>query len=105
MCSEFEEASYDRQRVSGALSLNSFRRNEYGSSPPSKAEPSNYSRRIHGKREVHSSGRSDKDSDSQSDRDSGKVSSQSIDYIIILFDTIYSVYHTLMAWLTVGFLL
>ncbi|XP_031739364.1 uncharacterized protein LOC101210153 isoform X2 [Cucumis sativus] len=67
---EFEEASYDRQRVSGALSLNSFRRNEYGSSPPSKAEPSNYSRRIHGKREVHSSGRSDKDSDSQSDRDS-----------------------------------
>ncbi|XP_038882192.1 uncharacterized protein LOC120073406 isoform X2 [Benincasa hispida] len=67
---EFEEASYDRQRVSGALSLNSFRRNEYGSSPPSRAETSNYSRRIHGKREIHSSGRSDKDSDSQSDRDS-----------------------------------
>lgn len=67
---EFEEASHDRQRVSGALSLNSFRRNEYGSSPPSRAETSNYSRRIHGKREIHSSGRSDKDSDSQSDRDS-----------------------------------
>ncbi|XP_022147304.1 uncharacterized protein LOC111016288 isoform X2 [Momordica charantia] len=68
--SEFEDASYDRQRISGGLSLNSFRRNEYGSSPPSRAEANNYSRRIHGKREVHSSGRSDKDSDSQSDRDS-----------------------------------
>ncbi|KAG6597140.1 hypothetical protein SDJN02_09790 [Cucurbita argyrosperma subsp. argyrosperma] len=67
---ELEEASYDRQRVSGGLSLNSFRRNEYGSSPPNRAETTNYARRIHGKKDINSSGRSDKDSDSQSDRDS-----------------------------------
>ncbi|KAG6582631.1 hypothetical protein SDJN02_20900 [Cucurbita argyrosperma subsp. argyrosperma] len=67
---EFQEASYDKQRVSGGLSFSSFRCNEHGSSPPSRAETANYSRRIHGKRDVHTSGRSDKDSDSQSDRDS-----------------------------------
>ncbi|KAL2330237.1 hypothetical protein Fmac_017818 [Flemingia macrophylla] len=68
LLSEFEDASLDRQRSTGGLSVHSFgRRSEYGSSPPT-------SRGIHGKWETRSSGRSDKDSDSQSewDSDSGK---------------------------------
>ncbi|RVW47045.1 hypothetical protein CK203_097687 [Vitis vinifera] len=72
--SEFEDASYnaqDRQKISGSLSLQSFRRNEYGSSPPTRGDSSNSSRGIHGRWESRSSGRSEKDSDSQSDWDSG----------------------------------
>ncbi|CBI40398.3 unnamed protein product, partial [Vitis vinifera] len=71
--SEFEDASYnaqDRQKISGSLSLQSFRRNEYGSSPPTRGDSSNSSRGIHGRWESRSSGRSEKDSDSQSDWDS-----------------------------------
>ena len=71
--SEFEDASQDRHRITGGLSLHTFRRNEYGSSPPGKGDASNYSRGIHGRWETRSSGRSDKDSDSQSDWDSGVI--------------------------------
>lgn len=69
--SEFEDASLDRQRSSGGLSMHSFRRNEYGSSPPTRGDTNSFSRGIHGKWESRSSGRSDKDSDSQSEWDSG----------------------------------
>lgn len=71
--SEFEDASQDRQRTSGGLSLNSFRRNEYGSSPPTRGDSTGYNRGIQGRWESRSSGRSDRESDSQSDWDSGKV--------------------------------
>lgn len=67
--SEFEDAFRDGQRTSSGLSANSFRRNEYGSSPPT----SGYSRPLPGRWESRSAGRSDKDSDTQSDKDSGKV--------------------------------
>ncbi|KAM2264682.1 hypothetical protein ACFXTI_040818 [Malus domestica] len=67
--SEFEDAFKDRQRTSG-LSAYSFRRNEYGSSPPTRGDVAGYSRPIHGRWEGRSTGRSDRDSDSQSDRDS-----------------------------------
>ncbi|TKY65401.1 hypothetical protein E2542_SST08259 [Spatholobus suberectus] len=72
LLSEFEDASQDRQRSTGGLSMHSFRRNEYGSSPPTKGD--SFSRGVHGKWETRSSGRSDRDSDSQSewDSDSGK---------------------------------
>ncbi|KAJ1393438.1 hypothetical protein SESBI_34972 [Sesbania bispinosa] len=54
--------------------MHSFRRNEYGSSPPTRGDMNSFSRGTHGKWESRSSGRSDKDSDSQSewDSDSGK---------------------------------
>ncbi|KAM1819047.1 hypothetical protein FF2_000724 [Malus domestica] len=67
--SEFEDAFKDRQRSSG-LSAHSFRRNEYGPSPPTRGDVAGYSRPIHGRWESRSTGRSDKDSDSQSDKDS-----------------------------------
>jgi len=67
--SELEDVSQDRQRSSGGLSMHSFRRNDYGSSPPTRGD--SFSRGIHGKWETRSSGRSDKDSDSQSEWDSG----------------------------------
>lgn len=67
--SEFEDSSQDRQRISGNLSANSFRRNEYGSSPPTRGDSNSYSRGVHGRWESRSSTRSDKDSDSQSDWD------------------------------------
>ncbi|KAF8033290.1 hypothetical protein BT93_D2022 [Corymbia citriodora subsp. variegata] len=67
---EFEDASQDRQRTSGSFLLQGFRRNEYGSSPPTRGDVSNYSRGIHGRWDSRSSGWSDKDSDSQSDWDS-----------------------------------
>ncbi|XP_027351659.1 uncharacterized protein LOC113862716 isoform X3 [Abrus precatorius] len=72
LLSEFEDASQERQRSTGGLSMHSFRRNEYGSSPPTRGD--SFSRGIHGKWETRSSGRSDRDSDSQSewDSDSGK---------------------------------
>lgn len=53
--------------------MQSFRRNDYGSSPPTQADSGSYSRGTYGKWENRSSGRSDRDSDSQSDRDSGSV--------------------------------
>lgn len=71
--SEFEDSSLDRQRISGGLSSHSFRRNEYGSSPPTKGDLSSYSRGVQGRWESRSV-RSDRDSDSQSDWESGKTS-------------------------------
>ncbi|XP_043717180.1 uncharacterized protein LOC122665149 isoform X2 [Telopea speciosissima] len=74
--SEFEETSHsipEWQRNPGSLSLQSFRRGEYGSSPPSRGDSGNYSRGSHGRWDSHSSGSIDKDSDSYSDcSDSGK---------------------------------
>lgn len=57
-------------RISGSLSSQSCRRNEYSSSPPTRGDTGNYYRGIHGRWDSRSSGRSDRDSDSQSDRDS-----------------------------------
>ncbi|KAK9279611.1 hypothetical protein L1049_013290 [Liquidambar formosana] len=62
---EFEDTSQDRQRIYGGLSSQNFRRNEYGSSPPTRGDSNNYSRGIHGRWESRS-----RDSDSQSDWDS-----------------------------------
>lgn len=73
MFSEFEDVSQDRPKISGSLSLHGYRRNDYGSSPPTRGELGNYSRGIHGRWDSRSSGRSDKDGDSQSDWDAGKV--------------------------------
>ncbi|KAJ4728223.1 Serine-rich adhesin for platelets like [Melia azedarach] len=70
LLSEFEDAPQDRPKIPGGLSLHSYRRNEYGSSPPTRGESGNYSRGIHGRWDSRSSGRSDRDSDSQSDWDS-----------------------------------
>lgn len=70
LLSEFEDASLDRQRSTGALSTHSFRRNEYSSSPPTRGDMNNFSRGTHGKWDSRSSGRSDRDSDSQSEWDS-----------------------------------
>ncbi|XP_073140234.1 uncharacterized protein [Henckelia pumila] len=73
LLSEFEgtfQSIPDRPRIPGSLSLQSFRRGQYGSSPPAQGDSGNYSRGIHGKWENRSSGRNDRDSDSQSDRDS-----------------------------------
>ncbi|XP_057435705.1 uncharacterized protein LOC130728293 isoform X2 [Lotus japonicus] len=74
LLSGFEDASQDRQRSTGGLSTLSFRRSEYGSSPPTRGDISSFSRGSHGKWDSRSSGRSDRDSDSQSelDSDSGK---------------------------------
>ncbi|KAI4355149.1 hypothetical protein L6164_003949 [Bauhinia variegata] len=74
LLSEFEDASQDRQRSTGGLSMHNFRRTEYGSSPPTRGDMSSYSRGNHGRWETRSSGQSDRDSDSQSewDSDSGK---------------------------------
>lgn len=73
LVSEFEDNTYDRQRASGNLSSNSFRRSDYGPSPPSRGDLTNHSWGDHGRWESRSSGKSDKDSDSQSDWDSGMV--------------------------------
>ncbi|XP_044502268.1 uncharacterized protein LOC123223218 isoform X2 [Mangifera indica] len=70
LLSEFEDAPGDRQKTPGGLSLHSFRRNEYGSSPPTRGESGNFSRGIHGRWDSRSSGRGDRDSDLQSDWDS-----------------------------------
>ncbi|XP_041000028.1 uncharacterized protein LOC121246095 isoform X3 [Juglans microcarpa x Juglans regia] len=72
--SEFEDSFQDQQRVSSALSSHSYRRNEYGSSPPTKGDFNSYSWGVHGRWESRSSVRGDKDSDSQSDweSDSGR---------------------------------
>ncbi|WRX07622.1 hypothetical protein QQP08_000109 [Theobroma cacao] len=64
----FEDTSQDRQRIPGTLS--GFRRNEYGSSPPTRGDSGNFSRGIHGRWDSRSIGRSDRDNDSQSDWDS-----------------------------------
>ncbi|KAL2511337.1 hypothetical protein Adt_16937 [Abeliophyllum distichum] len=71
--SEFEDALQslqDRPRNPGSFPLQGFRRNEYGSSPPTRGDSSNYSRGTYGRWESRSFGRSDLDSDSQSDKDS-----------------------------------
>ncbi|KAJ8900437.1 hypothetical protein K2173_025214 [Erythroxylum novogranatense] len=70
LLSEFEDSSVDRFRISGTLSSQTYRRNEYSSSPPTRGELSNYSRVTHGRWDNRSSGRGDRDSDSQSDWDS-----------------------------------
>ncbi|XP_052194166.1 uncharacterized protein LOC127802414 [Diospyros lotus] len=71
--SELEDASHDiqeRQRVPGNMPLQGYRRNEYGSSPPTRGDSGNYSRGLYGRWDNRSSGRNERDSDSQSDRDS-----------------------------------
>uniref|UniRef100_A0A2P2LWL8 Uncharacterized protein LOC105642935 isoform X2 n=1 Tax=Rhizophora mucronata TaxID=61149 RepID=A0A2P2LWL8_RHIMU len=70
LLSEFEDTSQDRFRSSGSLSSQGFRHNEYGSSPPSRGDISNYSWASHGRWDSRFSRKSDWDSDSQSDRDS-----------------------------------
>ncbi|KZV37411.1 hypothetical protein F511_01279 [Dorcoceras hygrometricum] len=73
LLSEFDGTSQsipDRPRIPGSLPLQSLRRSQYGSSPPTQGDSGNYSRGIHGKWESRSSGKSERDNDSQSDRDS-----------------------------------
>ncbi|KAK6918328.1 hypothetical protein RJ641_016750 [Dillenia turbinata] len=74
LLSEFADTSntiQDWPRISGSLSLQSFRHDSYGSSPPTRGDSSYNPRGIHGRWESRSSsGRSDKDSDTQSDRES-----------------------------------
>ncbi|XP_042502847.1 uncharacterized protein LOC122080046 isoform X2 [Macadamia integrifolia] len=68
--SEFEEASDsipERQKIPGGLSLQSFRCSDYGSSPPTRGDSSNYSRGCQGRWDIRSSDSNDKDADSQSD--------------------------------------
>ncbi|EPS68078.1 hypothetical protein M569_06697, partial [Genlisea aurea] len=78
---EFEDSkqSYqDRQKVPGNRQFQCFRRNEYGSSPPSRGDSAIYSRGNYGKMGNRPSDQSDRDSDSQSDLDSesGRLFSQ-----------------------------
>lgn len=61
----FSSGLQDRQRLSGGLSLQSFKRTDFSSSPPTRGDSSNYSRGIHGRWDSRS-----RDSDSQSDWDS-----------------------------------
>ncbi|OVA13945.1 hypothetical protein BVC80_1787g12 [Macleaya cordata] len=71
--SDFGEASNsipEWPRPPGSFSSQSYRRGEYGSSPPTRGEGSNYSRGIHGRWDTRSSGSNDRDTDSQSDKDS-----------------------------------
>ncbi|KAF6162172.1 hypothetical protein GIB67_008301 [Kingdonia uniflora] len=65
----------ERPRIPGSFSSQSFRRNEYGSSPPTRGDSGSYSRGVYGKWDTRSSGSNDKDGDSQSDldSDSGKL--------------------------------
>ncbi|XP_051127768.1 uncharacterized protein LOC127249121 [Andrographis paniculata] len=76
LISEFEDASQritDRPRFPGSFPLQGFRRNDYGSSPPTRSDAGSYSRGTYGKWENRSSGQSERDSDSQSDNsDSGR---------------------------------
>ncbi|XP_039061399.1 uncharacterized protein LOC120205612 [Hibiscus syriacus] len=65
--SEFEDTSQDRQRIPGTLS--GYRRNEYGTSPPTRGDSCNYSRGIHERWDTRHVGRSDRDNDSQPDRE------------------------------------
>ncbi|KAB5527133.1 hypothetical protein DKX38_020980 [Salix brachista] len=69
LLSEFEDTSQDRYRIPGSASSQSYRANDYSSSPPTRGDSSNFSRGIHGRWDSRSSGRSDRDSDSQSDWD------------------------------------
>ncbi|KAJ4952073.1 hypothetical protein NE237_028905 [Protea cynaroides] len=74
--SELEEASHsipEWQRIPGSLSSQSFRRGEYGSSPPTRGDCGNYSRGISGRWDSRSSNSNEKDSDTHSDcSDSGR---------------------------------
>ncbi|KAL7233166.1 hypothetical protein ACSBR1_016907 [Camellia fascicularis] len=71
--SEFEDAFQaiqDRQRIPGSLPLQGYGRTDYGTSPPTRGDSSNYSRGSYGRWDNRSSGRNERDSDSQSDWDS-----------------------------------
>lgn len=71
--SELEDTSrgiQDRPKIPGSFPSQSFRRNDYSSSPPTRGDSDGNSRGIYGRWESRSSGRSDRDSDSQSDKDS-----------------------------------
>uniref|UniRef100_A0A2P2LWM0 Uncharacterized protein LOC105642935 isoform X2 n=1 Tax=Rhizophora mucronata TaxID=61149 RepID=A0A2P2LWM0_RHIMU len=61
-------------RICGSLWSQSFRCDEYGSSPPSRGDISNYSQVTHGRWDRRSFGKSDRDSDTRSDweSDSGR---------------------------------
>lgn len=101
--SEFEDAPPERQRSAGGLSMHSFRRNEYGSSPPTRGE--SFLRGIHGKWETRSSGRSDKDSDSQSELDSGflHLISKNTPVILTKESLIINSPHITTVWTNMGF--
>ncbi|GJW22380.1 hypothetical protein Tco_0033002 [Tanacetum coccineum] len=65
--SELEDSSVqERQRPHSSLPLQSFRRNDYSSSPPTRGDSRGY-----GRWDSRSSGWSDKDGDSQSEADQG----------------------------------
>ncbi|XP_051132610.1 uncharacterized protein LOC127252471 [Andrographis paniculata] len=67
LLSEFEDVGQsipDQSRIPGSHSLQGFRRNQYGSSPPTRGDSSNYSRSTYG--------RSDSDSQSERESDSGR---------------------------------
>ncbi|XP_059651341.1 uncharacterized protein LOC132298967 [Cornus florida] len=71
--SEFEDSFrgiQDRQRIPGSLPLQGFRRNEYGSSPPTRGDSISFSRGVYGRWDSRSSVQNDRDGDSHSDRDS-----------------------------------
>ncbi|XAR54020.1 hypothetical protein NMG60_11029000 [Bertholletia excelsa] len=71
--SEFDDAyqgAQDWQRIPGSLPVQSYRRTEYGASPPTRGDSGNYSWGVYGRWDNRSAGRSERDSDSQSDRDS-----------------------------------
>ncbi|XP_028099914.1 uncharacterized protein LOC114299389 [Camellia sinensis] len=71
--SEFEDAFQaiqDRHRIPGSLPLQGYGHADYGTSPPTRGDSSNYSRGSYGRWDNRSSGRNERDSDSQSDWDS-----------------------------------
>ncbi|CAN1237378.1 hypothetical protein LINGRAPRIM_LOCUS1865 [Linum grandiflorum] len=70
LLSEFEDTSQDRFRIPGGLSSQGYKRPEYGSSPPTRGDSSNFTRGIHGRWDNRSSVRSERDSDSQSELES-----------------------------------
>ncbi|KAJ6675304.1 CHORISMATE SYNTHASE [Salix viminalis] len=84
LLSEFEDTSQDRYRIPGSASSQSYRANDYSSSPPTRGDSSNFSRGIHGRWDSRSSGRSDRDSDSQSDWDPVKQPCALLVRIILL---------------------
>ncbi|CAI0425088.1 unnamed protein product [Linum tenue] len=80
LLSEFEDTSQDRFRASGGFSSQSYKRTEYGSSPPTRGDTSNFPRGIQGRWDSRSSVRSDRDSVSQSEKESdtgGRYANQS----------------------------
>lgn len=70
---EFEDAFHgvqERQRAPVGSQFQSYKRNDYSSSPPTRGDLGSYSRSSYGRWDTRSSGRSDRDSDSHSDKDS-----------------------------------